>query len=47
MYSSPLPFYLISLRPKYLPRHAILEQPQLMLPPQCERPSFILIKSHS
>jgi hypothetical protein len=26
--SSPLPCYLIRLRPKYLPQHTILEQPE-------------------
>jgi hypothetical protein len=39
MYSSPLPCYLVSLRPKYPPQHPILEHPQPMFLPQCERPS--------
>jgi hypothetical protein len=40
MLSSPLPCYLILLRFKYLPQHPILEHPQPMFLPQCDRPSF-------
>jgi hypothetical protein len=36
----PVPLYIVPLKPKYLPQHPILEHPQLMLLPQCERPSF-------
>jgi hypothetical protein len=32
--------YLIPLRPKYPPQHPILEHPQPMFLPQCDRPSF-------
>jgi hypothetical protein len=38
IYSSPLPCYLVPLRPKYPPQHFILEHPQPMFLPQCERP---------
>jgi len=31
MQSPPLPCYLVSLRPKYLPRHPILEHPQALV----------------
>ena len=34
----------VPLRPKYLPQHPILEHPQPMFLPQCERPSFTLIR---
>jgi hypothetical protein len=40
MYSSPIPCFLVPLRPKYPPQHPILENPQPTLLHQCERPSF-------
>jgi hypothetical protein len=40
MQYSPLPCYLVPLRPKCLPQHPILEHPQPVCLPQCERPSF-------
>ena len=38
--SLSLPFHLVPLMPKCLPQHPILEHPQLMSVPQCERPSL-------
>jgi hypothetical protein len=38
MQSSPLPWYLIPLGPKYPPQHPIFENPQPTFLPQCERP---------
>ena len=38
---SPSTVYLVPLRPKYPPQHHILELPQPMILPQCERPSSI------
>jgi hypothetical protein len=35
--SSPLPCYLVPLRPKYSPQHPILKHPQSTFYPQCER----------
>jgi hypothetical protein len=32
--------YLVLLRPKYPPQHPILEHPQPMFLPQCDRPGF-------
>jgi hypothetical protein len=32
--------------PKYIHQHPILEHPQPMLLPQCDRPSFTPIKKH-
>ena len=40
MQSPPLPSYLVTPKPKYLPQHPILKHPQPMFLPQCERPSF-------
>jgi hypothetical protein len=37
MKSSPHPCYLVPLRPKYPPQHPILEHPQPMFLPQCQR----------
>jgi len=37
MYFSPLPWYLVPLRPKYSPQQPILKHPQPMFLPQCER----------
>jgi hypothetical protein len=37
---SPLPCYLIPLRPKYSPQHPILKYPQPTFFPQRQRPSF-------
>jgi hypothetical protein len=40
MQSSPLPYYLVPLRPKYPPQKPILQQPQPTTRFQCERRSF-------
>ena len=40
MYFSPLPCYLVTLRPKYSPHNPILKYPQTALFPHCERPCF-------
>ena len=40
MWFSPLPCYLVHLRPKYSSQHPVLKHPQPTFPPQCERPSF-------
>jgi len=45
MLSSWLLCYHVPLRPKYLPQHPILEHPQPMFLPQCERPSSSPIKT--
>ena len=37
---SPLPCYLVPLRPKYFPQHPTLKHPQPAFLPQCQRPSF-------
>jgi hypothetical protein len=37
---SPLPCYLVRLRPKYSPLHPILKHPQLTFLPQCKGPNF-------
>ena len=37
---SPLPCYLVPLRPKYSPQYPILKHPQPTFLPQCERPRF-------
>jgi hypothetical protein len=42
---SPLPCYLVPLRPKYSPQHPILIHPQPTLLPQCQRPSFTLAQN--
>ena len=41
---SPLPCYLVPLRPKYSPQHLTLEHPQQVFLLQCERPIFIHTK---
>jgi hypothetical protein len=46
MQSSPLPCHLVSLRSKYSPQHPILEHPQPMFLPQCQRPSFTPIQNN-
>jgi hypothetical protein len=46
MQSSPLPCYLIPLRPKYPPQHPILENPQPTFLPLCEWPSFTPIQNN-
>ena len=46
MYFSPLPCYLVPLRPKYSPQHPILKHPQPKFLPQCERPSFTPIQNN-
>ena len=33
MQVSPLPCYLVYLRPKYLPQHPVLKQPSASVPP--------------
>jgi len=43
---SPLPFYLVPLRPKYSPQHPILRHPQATFLPHCERPSFTPIQNN-
>jgi hypothetical protein len=40
MQSPPVPCYLVPLKPKYLSHRRILEHPQPMLPPLCDRPRF-------
>ena len=40
MQSSSLPYYLVLMRPKYLPQRPILENPQPTFLPQWQRPSF-------
>jgi hypothetical protein len=40
MKSSPLPFYLVPLRPKCLPQHPVLEYPRPAFLPQYERMRF-------
>ena len=39
------PCYLVPLRPKYHPQHLILEHPQPLFHPQCERPSFTPVRT--
>jgi hypothetical protein len=46
MLSSPLPCHLVSLKPKYPPQHPILEHPQPLFLPQCQRPSFTPIQNN-
>jgi hypothetical protein len=43
-YSSPLPYYIVPLRPKCHPQHTILKHPQPKFLPQCDRPSFTPIQ---
>jgi hypothetical protein len=45
MILSPLPSYLIPLRPKYSPQHPILKYPQPTFLPKCQRPSFTPIRN--
>jgi hypothetical protein len=45
MQSSPLPCYLIPLRPKYPPQHSILENPQPTFLPQCDHNTYKLLNS--
>ena len=45
MSSSPIPCYLVPFSPKYIPQHHILEHPQPLFLPQCERPSFAPIQN--
>ena len=40
---SPLPSYLVPLRPKYSPQHPILKYPQPMFLPQCELVSIFFL----
>jgi hypothetical protein len=44
---SPLPCYLVPLRPKYSPQQPILKHPQPTFLPQCEQPSFTPIKQQA
>jgi hypothetical protein len=44
MQSSPLPCFLVPLRPKYPPQHHIRENHQPTFFPQCEQPSFTPIQ---
>ena len=37
---STLPVYFLPLRPKYLPQHSVLKEPQPLLHPQYDRPRF-------
>jgi len=46
MYFSPLPCYVVPVRPKYSPQHPILEHLQPMFLPQCERPSLTPIQNN-
>ena len=39
-YTFSLPFYLVCLKPKYPLVHPIVAHPQLMVRPECMRPSF-------
>jgi len=36
MQSPPVPYCFVPLRPKYLPQHPLVKQPQNMFLPQCE-----------
>jgi hypothetical protein len=45
MQSSLASRHFLPLRSKYFPQHPVLKQPQSMLLPQCERPSFTLIQN--
>jgi hypothetical protein len=47
MQSSPLPCYLVLLRPKYPPQHSVLENPQPTFLSRCERPSFTPIRNNA
>ena len=40
MQASPLPYYLIPLRPKYLPQHPVLKQPSASVPPLMWKTKF-------
>ena len=40
MKSSPLPCHLAPVRFKYPPQHPIIEHPQYMFLPRCDKPSF-------
>jgi hypothetical protein len=46
MRSPSVSCYLVSLRPKYLPQHPILERPQPLLFPQFERPSLTCLQKN-
>src|SRR5215510_6626731 len=43
---SPLPCYLVPLRPKYSPQHPILKHPQPTFLRQCQRLSFTPIQNN-
>ena len=45
MYSSSLPCHLGPLKPKYFSQHPVLERPQPIFLPQCDRPSFAHVRS--
>ena len=46
VYFSPLPYYLVPLRPKYSPQQTIIKPPEPTFLPQCERPSFTPIQNN-
>ena len=46
MHFSPLPCYLVPLRPEYSPQHPILRHPQPTFLPQCGRPNFTPIQNN-
>jgi len=46
MWFSPLPCYLVPLRPKYSPQHPIFKHSQLTFLTQCEWPNFTPIQNN-
>jgi len=46
IYSSPLPRYLVPVRPKYIPQRSILGHPQPMFVSQYDRASFTHVQSN-
>jgi hypothetical protein len=46
MYSSPVHSYLVPLRPKLSSSHPILEHPQPVFLPQCDRPRVTTIQNN-
>ena len=46
MWFSPLPCYLVPIRPKYPPQHPILKHRQPAFLPECERRSFTPIQNN-
>ena len=45
MYSSPFPYYVVPLRPKYSPEHPVLEKSQPTFLSRWKRPSFTPIRN--